>query len=104
MNVHVFSALADPRRRELLMSLAEKSPLTATQIASGYSITRQGVLKHLDILQRARLVRAEKTGREKFYYLTPEPLTELDRWMRKIEARWDKRLTRLKTLLESDKG
>jgi DNA-binding transcriptional ArsR family regulator len=96
----VFAALADPMRRKLLVKLAETSPKTATQLAQEYPITRQGILKHLTILEAAGLVAVHQEGRDKRYTLTPEPLSELEQWMNTISAIWDERLVRLKTLLE----
>ncbi|HWQ12648.1 MAG TPA: metalloregulator ArsR/SmtB family transcription factor [Roseiflexaceae bacterium] len=98
----VFAALADPTRRSLLANLAEHSPKTATQLAQEYPISRQGILKHLAILQAAGLVAAHQEGREKRYTLTPEPLGELEQWVRDISAAWDARLFRLKTWLENE--
>ena len=102
MDARIFAALADPTRRDLLVNLAENSPKTATQLAEEYPITRQGILKHLHILEDAGLVAVHQKGREKRYMLTPEPLDELDRWLKDISAKWDERLLRLKTLLELD--
>ncbi len=99
----VFAALADPMRRKLLVNLAENSPKTATQLAKEYrTITRQGILKHLDILEDAGLVAVHQAGREKRYSLTPEPLSELDEWIKELSAIWDKRLFRLKMFIEND--
>ena len=92
----IFAALADPMRRSLLVKLAEQSPRTATQLARDYSITRQGILKHLMILQGAGLVAVHQAGREKRYTLTPEPLGELEQWIKALSAIWDERLLRLK--------
>jgi DNA-binding transcriptional ArsR family regulator len=103
MNAPVFTALADPMRRKLLLNLAEHSPKTATQLAHEYhSMTRQGILKHLNILEEAGLVAAYRKGREKRYTLTPEPLNELDEWIKSLNATWDARLLRLKNFLESE--
>ena len=98
----LFAALADPMRRSLLVNLAEHSPRTATQLAQEYPITRQGVLKHLTILEGAGLVAVHQAGREKRYTLTPEPLEELEQWIDNIGAIWDERLLRLKTWLEHE--
>lgn len=98
----VFAALADPMRRSLLVNLAEHSPRTATQLAEDYPITRQGILKHLTILEDAGLVAVHQAGREKRYTLTPEPLEELEHWIEDIGAKWDERLLRLKTWLEAE--
>src|SRR5260221_6092388 len=100
----IFSALADPMRRSLLVNLAEHSPRTATQLAQEYPITRQGILKHLNILEDAGLVAVHQKGREKRYTLTPEPLGELDQWLKDIGIKWDERLLRLKTFVENDEA
>lgn len=98
----VFDALADPTRRNLLVNLAEYSPKTATQLAQEYPITRQGILKHLAILESAGLVAVQQAGREKRYSLTLEPLGELEQWVRALGDKWDARLLRLKTWLEQE--
>ena len=100
----IFAALADPMRRQLIVNLAENSPRTATQLAEEYPITRQGILKHLNILQDAGLVAVHQKGREKRYTLTPEPLSELDWWIKDISAKWDERLLRLKSFLEDEEA
>jgi DNA-binding transcriptional ArsR family regulator len=100
----VFAALADPTRRQLLTQLAENSPRTATQLALDYSITRQGILKHLTILEDAGLVAVHQRGREKRYTLTPEPLDELEQWIKDIGAKWDQRLLRLKAFIEQEQA
>ena len=100
----IFTALADPMRRKLLQDLAENSPKTATQLAKEYPISRQGVLKHLNLLEEAGLVAVYRKGREKRYVLTPEPLGELDQWIKVVSAKWDERLLKLKTLLENEEA
>lgn len=100
----VFDALADPMRRSLLVKLAEYSPKTATQLAQEYPITRQGILKHLTVLEAAGLVAVHQEGREKRYTLTPEPLSELEQWVKEIDAKWDERLLRLKVWLEQEQA
>lgn len=98
----VFAALADPTRRQLLATLAHNSPKTATQLAQTLPITRQGVLKHLEILASAGLVHTQPKGREKQFVFTPDPLQEVSAWIDQIGATWDERLHRLKALVEDD--
>ena len=98
----LFAALADTTRRQLLTTLAESSPRTATQLAEIFPITRQGILKHLDVLAEAGLVQVRPKGREKRYSLRPEPLHSVNEWIDALSAKWDERLTRLKDLVESD--
>ena len=101
-NAPIFAALADPMRRKLLINLAENSPKTVTQLTREYPITRQGILKHLHILREAGLVAVHQQGRDKRYTLTPEPLGELEQWIKDLNAKWDERLLRLKAFVENE--
>lgn len=96
----VFAALADPNRRTIIEILTDDGAKTATQLAELLPITRQGITKHLNILAAAGLVTIAQRGRDKFYYLTPEPMEETALWITAIAARWDKRLNKLRELLE----
>jgi len=91
----VFSALADPTRREVVRSLAAEPGLTASHLAGELPITRQAVAKHLNALSGAGLVTARREGRETRYTLTPAPLAEAIEWMTAVGAQWDDRLARL---------
>lgn len=104
MDAPIFTALADPMRRNLLANLAEYSPRTATQLAEEYPITRQGILKHLRVLEEAGLVVVYQEGREKLFSFTPQPLGELEAWIKEISAKWDQRLLRLKAFVENEQG
>jgi ArsR family transcriptional regulator, cadmium/lead-responsive transcriptional repressor len=91
----VFSALADPTRREVVRSLAAQPGLTASHLAGELPMTRQAVAKHLNALSGAGLVQARREGRETRYTLTPAPLAEAIDWMTAVGAQWDDRLARL---------
>jgi DNA-binding transcriptional ArsR family regulator len=101
-DVTIFTALADPTRRQLLLDLAKDSPKTATQLAKEYPISRPGLIKHLNILEEAGLVKIDQKGRDKRYVLTPEPLSELEIWLQEINHIWGSKLARLKALLENE--
>ncbi|MCW2989689.1 MAG: ArsR family transcriptional regulator [Solirubrobacterales bacterium] len=77
----VFTALADATRREVVASLAQQGPRTATELSAEMPITRQAVAKHLTHLHRAQLVTPERRGRETRYRLTPAPLSEAIDWL-----------------------
>lgn len=95
----VFTAIADPTRRQMLEMLAATESLTPTQFAEKLPITRQGVSKHLNILAEAGLVSERKEGRERRYFLTPDPLDEATAWIRGLSALWEQRLSALHDFL-----
>jgi DNA-binding transcriptional ArsR family regulator len=97
----VFEALADPTRRQVMRLLADAGPASATQLASGLSVTRQAVAKHLAALEEAGLVEGRRLGRERRFRLTPGPLSEAVTWMADVGAQWDERLESLTRFLRS---
>jgi DNA-binding transcriptional ArsR family regulator len=96
----VFDALADPNRRYVLETLAERETATATELAAELPVTRQAVAKHLAALNEAGLVQSRREGRETLYELTPGPLGDAMDWMAGVGAEWDKRLVALRKHLK----
>lgn len=95
----VFTALADPTRRQVMTWLAAR-PATATELADRLPISRQAVMKHLSILDDAHLVSRERSGREVRYRLEGDRLVTASEWIAAVSARWEARLSRLKHHLE----
>lgn len=91
----VFAALADPTRRRLLVRVAERGPVTATELAAEVPVSRQAVHKHLAGLEAAGLVSSSRAGREVRFAPTPAPLFDAAAWMTTVGAQWDKRLAAL---------
>ncbi len=92
----LFGALADPTRRALVERLVREGPATATSLTSSFSLTRQGVVKHLQALEAVGLVTPERVGREVRYRATPEPLADAVGWLLDAGAQWDRRIDRLR--------
>jgi DNA-binding transcriptional ArsR family regulator len=105
----VFRALADASRRELLDRLYTHNGQTLNELcarlaASGASMTRQAVSKHLAILEGANLVATVRRGREKLHYLNPVPIHDIaERWIGKYERHRLSALAELKRGLEAKK-
>ena len=104
-----FRALADASRRELLDRLYAHNGQTLNELcarlaASGASMTRQAVSKHLAILEGANLVATVRRGREKLHYLNPVPIHDIaERWIGKYERHRLSALAELKRGLEAKK-
>jgi DNA-binding transcriptional ArsR family regulator len=91
----VFAALSDPTRRAVLRSIARGEASTATELAARLPVSRQAVAKHLAQLEQAKLVDAERVGRETRFAATPAPLTDAIGWMTAVGSQWDERLAAL---------
>jgi DNA-binding transcriptional ArsR family regulator len=97
----VLAALADPTRRRVLDVIAARGEATATAVASELPVSRQAVVKHLAVLDRAGLVTARRQGREVRYVVQPEQVDAAARWMAALADEWDARLQRIKRLAEA---
>lgn len=99
----VFKALADPSRRKLLDRLFEKNGQSLNELCQQHDMSRQAVMKHLDLLEEANLVVSMKSGREKLHYLNPVPIQEIySRWIGKFEQPRLQALENLKQALEEN--
>lgn len=98
----IFSALGDPTRLHLVQRLVERSPRSVTELGDGLPVTRQGVTKHLQVLEEAGVVTARKQGRERLYTLEDFPLRQAREFLAGISAGWDRALSRLREQVEED--
>jgi DNA-binding transcriptional ArsR family regulator len=100
-SIEVLAALADPTRWRLLDTIAAAGRATATVLAADLPVTRQAVVKHLGVLERAGLVTGRRAGREMRYSVRPERIEATARWMADAARQWDERLAAIKRLAES---
>jgi DNA-binding transcriptional ArsR family regulator len=93
-------ALADPTRRAILQRLS-RGPARVTKVAEPFEISLNSVSKHIRALERARLVRRRREGREHILSFNPEPLDELAAWIENKRAFWTARLDDLERELRA---
>jgi DNA-binding transcriptional ArsR family regulator/uncharacterized protein YndB with AHSA1/START domain len=99
----VFRALADPTRRSLLDELYREDGQTLKALEQRLPMTRIAVMKHLKVLEDARLVTTKRRGREKLHFLNAVPIRLIhDRWVSKYAESWAAGLTGLKRNLEEE--
>ena len=86
----IFKALGDPTRRRIMDRLREHPGQSLFEICvqsvaqKGTALSRQAVTQHLDMLEKAGLVRVEWSGRTKIHTLDTSPLQEAEAfWLRK---------------------
>ena len=98
----VYSAVADPTRRELLHLLAEADELPLHEMTARFEAGRTAISKHLGVLKEAGLVEDRRVGRETRYRLNAEPLHEIQEWVSFYAGFWTRRMVRLTKLLEEE--
>jgi DNA-binding transcriptional ArsR family regulator len=101
-DVDVFAALANPVRREILVHL-QQGPRGVSDLAQNFDIGRPAVSEHLQVLRKARLVREQARGRERYYHLDPRPLQEVGDWLETFSRYWRQRMKALEALLDEQK-
>ncbi len=98
----VFTALADPTRRQILAALAVDGPATATDLASRLPITRQAIAKHLRLLAEAGLVAAEPGERRRVRFrLRSAPMQVAQQFLAALARDWDGQLDALQEHLNT---
>src|SRR5215469_14724213 len=90
-----FGALSDPTRRAILTRLEREDRVSVSELARPFAIKLPAVMKHLDVLDQARLITRSKVGRTVTVRLSPEPIREAMDWLRRYERFWSASLDRL---------
>ena len=95
----VFSALADPTRRAVLVRLRQ-GERSVGELAEPFGMSLPGVSKHLGILEEAGLIERTKTGRVVNCQLKGGALKGALEWLERHEEFWNTQLDRLGAFLK----
>ncbi|MAY74253.1 MAG: transcriptional regulator [Phycisphaerae bacterium] len=99
--IDAFTAIAEPRRRDLIGVLAEADgERDVTWIVGELGWPQPQVSKHLGVLRRVGLVSVERRGRQRMYSLNAERLRPVYEWVKAYERFWDDHLQRVKRRAE----
>ncbi len=100
----VFNALAEPRRREILVLVTDRERPVG-DLVDELGLPQPAVSKHLRVLREVGAVSVRTAGRERYYRLNSSALAPMRDWLVGIEHLWTQRLDRLQALLnEADQG
>jgi DNA-binding transcriptional ArsR family regulator len=97
-----FAALSDPTRRALLAQLNARESVSVSELARPFPVSLPAVMKHLDVLSDAGLIRRTKTGRTVTCRLNAAPMEEAMHWLYRYERFWNEQLERLAAFVEED--
>jgi DNA-binding transcriptional ArsR family regulator len=95
---HLFHALADATRRDILRRSTRGEP-SVSRLAEAYPMSFAAVQKHVAVLERAGLVTKERRGREQLVRTDPEAVRRARRALDRLEADWRGRVHRMSQLL-----
>src|SRR5579862_9019267 len=94
-----FSALSDPTRRTILLTL-QRGDASVTELARPHDISMPAILKHLNVLEQAGLIEQKKTGRVRMCRLTVAPMQQASDWLSLYRVFWENQLDNLAKFLE----
>lgn len=94
----VFSALADPTRRDLVARLTV-GDATVGELAAPYAVSLQAVSKHLKVLEAAGLVSRSKDAQRRPVHLHAEVLDLMTSWLDRYRQQAEERYRRLDAVL-----
>jgi DNA-binding transcriptional ArsR family regulator len=100
----VFGALVSPARRAILAQLANTECASISELAQPVAMTLPAVMKHLDVLENARLIKRAKVGRTMLVRLSPKPMAEAANWLHRYEKFWSGSLDRLAAYAEKQEA
>ncbi len=96
---HVFYALADANRRQILELVARK-PRRASELAKRFDVSFPAVSRHIRILEEAGFVKRRVKGREHFISAETKSLDKAQDWIEHHRKFWEESLDRLDEYLK----
>lgn len=96
----VFNALAEPRRREVLIVLSDGEEYAVNEIVLRMKMAQPAVSKHLSALRKAGVVTVVKRGQHRMYRLDAEGLKPVRDWMKTFERYWTHQVGEIKQRAE----
>ncbi len=97
----VFHAMASRTRRHMMDLIRQTPGLCVNEVCEHFETSRVAVMKHLNVLVKARLVISRKTGRKRQYYFNAVPIQMIyDRWTTEYSAFWASQAVDLKYKIE----
>jgi DNA-binding transcriptional ArsR family regulator len=94
-----FNAVAEPRRREILDTLAD-GELPVNELVRLLGLAQPQVSKHLRVLREVGAVDVRADGRQRLYRLNGRALKPIHDWVKEYERSWSERFDQLDVVLD----
>ena len=98
----VFKSLADPTRRDILARVHERQQ-TISELAAKYKMSFAAIAKHINVLEKAKLVSKRKNGKEQIVTINGKSFAEADEYLQQYATLWSDRFDRLEEMLKKEK-
>ena len=94
----VFSALADPTRRGIVVHLA-RGEATVSELVNQFDLSQPTISSHIKVLESAGLVSRTRQAQTRPCKLEPDQLQALNVWLGQVQEVWEGNYRRLDGLL-----
>ncbi len=96
----VFSAIAEPRRRQIIDLLSRNRNLAVGTIVVALGLPQPAVSKHLGVLRQVGIVSVSKQGQQRVYAINHDQLRPVYDWVKTFEKHWEHQLDRIRERAE----
>jgi len=97
----VFSAIAEPRRREIIELLGDGDAWSVGDLVDRVRLAQPTVSKHLGVLRTVGIVSVSKAGQRRLYRLNAMPLKSVHDWVSAYERYWAHQIDRIRARAEA---
>lgn len=90
-----FTALAIKQRRDIVILVAKRGELTASDISRRFSISAPAISQHLKVLREANILQMKRNAQQRIYSVNRDAFEDIEGWLNAVKAQWDQRLDKM---------
>jgi DNA-binding transcriptional ArsR family regulator len=98
---NIFASLADPTRRDILRRVAQ-AELSIGELVEKYNVSFAAISKHLNVLERAKLITKRREGKKQMVSLAPGALMSADEYLEQYRQMWEQKFNKLDEILKEE--
>lgn len=98
---NIFASLADPTRRDILAHVA-RAELSVGELVEKYDVSFAAISKHLNVLERAKLITKRREGKKQMVTLAPGALQSAEEYLEQYRQTWEQKFNKLDAILKEN--